>query len=136
PADQVTYATVAATAKRVFEGSFQSFTGTFVAYDAATGEVLWSNDLPEGTESSAAVAYGMVYVGAVGAHYGTGGHLYAFDQATGMERWHADLSGEVGLESPTVANGVVYMTSQDGTVAAFDAKDGEELWSYNIVRIL
>src|SRR3981081_861004 len=48
-------------------------------------------------------------------------------------KWSYTTDGEIGnLISPTVANGVVYVTSYDGMLYALDAHSGAMLWSYAI----
>jgi outer membrane protein assembly factor BamB len=75
--------------------------------------------------SSPAVANGVVYVGSVE------GELYAFDAAgatgcsgapkTCSPLWTATTGGAIYSSSPAVANGVVYVGSDDGKLYAFDA---------------
>jgi outer membrane protein assembly factor BamB len=76
-------------------------------------------------ESSPAVANGVIYVGS------GDDKLYAFDAAgvtgcsgtpaTCTPLWTATTSGVIITSSPTVANGVVYVGSNDGKLYAFDA---------------
>jgi outer membrane protein assembly factor BamB len=66
------------------------------------------------------VANGIVYVGA--------DKLYAFDGATGSVLWSA-TNGSSTASSPAIANGVVYIGSNDNNVYAFDAATGALLWS-------
>jgi outer membrane protein assembly factor BamB len=54
---------------------------------------------------------------------GTGGELVALDVATGAVRWTHQFSAPV-FGAATVANDVVFATSSDGTMYAFDATDG------------
>jgi eukaryotic-like serine/threonine-protein kinase len=81
------------------------------------------------------------------------GHLYAIDATTGCERWAfqtggADnsftivpdttcrLTSTIGVGSsaiqsaPAVANGVVYLSSDDHYVYALDAKTGNKKWTF------
>ncbi len=55
----------------------------------------------------------------------TANGIVALDAATGATRWSGSLgtlgTTAAGLGSPTVANGVVYVGSQDGKLLAFDA---------------
>ncbi len=89
------------------------------AFDQATGAVVWSTTLPAvGSTDAPAVAYGEVFVR-------TANGIVALDAATGATRWSGSLgtlgTTATGLGSPTVANGVVYVGSQDGKLLAFDA---------------
>ncbi len=75
-----------------------------------------------GIASSPAVADGLVYASS------RDGRLYAFDIATGHQRWVASTKGVID-SSPAVANGVVYVGSHDGNLYAFDARTGQQKWS-------
>ena len=48
---------------------------------------------------------------------------------TGEEKW-SYLTGGIVDSSPAVADGVVYVGSQDHTLYALDARTGKRLWSY------
>ena len=72
--------------------------------------------------SSAAVANGIVYVGA------DDGNLYAFDARSGAPLWKAATGGQI-FSSPAVADGLVYVGSNDGRVYAFDAETGAVRWA-------
>jgi len=115
------------------------------AIDAASGKVIWRFDphvrLDLSIEGSAdartnrgvAVWAGKVYVG-------TGdGRLVAIDAATGAQVWATPVcdptqSGITG--APRVARGEVFMgysgadSHARGSIAAFDASTGKELWRF------
>jgi len=101
------------------------------AFNATTGAVLWSVS-PGGSLSipgdSPAVAKGMVYIGAsvTGQHGSSSGTLYALNARTGKTVWSAPVASGI-TSSPAVANGVVYVGSDDGTLYAFNAKTGVQL---------
>jgi outer membrane protein assembly factor BamB len=101
------------------------------ALNATTGAVLWSAS-PGGPLSilgdSPAVAKGTVYIGASvpGQHGSSSGVLYALKARTGKIIWSAPVASGI-TSSPAVANGVVYVGSDDGTLYAFNAKTGAEL---------
>src|SRR5258708_2365751 len=77
-------------------------------------KLLWTYEAGDAIESSAAIANGVVYVGA-----GTG-YLYAVDLATGKERWKYKVTGDLGIgeSSPAVANGTVFIGDLAGTFHA------------------
>jgi outer membrane protein assembly factor BamB len=105
--------------------------GVLAAFNAETGTVLWSES-PGGPTAilgdSPAVAKSMVYIGASvpGQHGSFSGMLYALNAKTGKTMWSASVASGV-TSSPAVANGVVYVGSDDGTLYAFNAKTGAEL---------
>jgi len=68
------------------------------------------------------VGSGVPYVGA-------GGSVYALKASTGARLWNYPTGSNVS-SSPAVANGVVYVGSQDHSVYALDAATGVKLWSY------
>ena len=86
----------------------------FAAFDAASGDGLWSTSVAGSVNSSPAVADGVVYVGA------QNGTLYAFDTA-GQSLWSGPSCCTASGSSPAVAGGVVFVAGGDGTVSAFDA---------------
>jgi outer membrane protein assembly factor BamB len=106
--------------------------GKLYAFDAATGAPIWRTSYTGGSVlSSPAVANGIVYVGS------EGGNLRAFDatgssaqcSGTGAGRtcnplWTA-ITGTIPPNavdsSPAVANGVVYVGSNEDDIYAFDA---------------
>ena len=84
------------------------------AFDAASGDGLWSTSVAGSVNSSPAVADGVVYVGA------QNGTLYAFDTAR-QSLWSGPSCCTASGSSPAVAGGVVFVAGGDGTVSAFDA---------------
>ena len=55
--------------------------------------------------------------------------VYCLDASTGKERWSFFTEGPVRL-APTVANGKVYVGSDDGWVYCLEAESGGLLWKY------
>lgn len=112
------------------------------AFDARTGEPLWSFQYPttyvdefgfdDGPRSSPTVADGIVYT------YGAQGMLHALDLETGRKLWHADLQEWYGARkgffgtasAPLVAQGRVHIIvgGKDFGIGAFDAKTGKLKW--------
>ena len=92
--------------------------GFFYAVDARTGEQLWRSEIGW-TSSAPAVADGVVAVGALDEF--SPGAIYALDAESGKVIWQYDLR----WASPTVADGVVYVTS-GGSLYAFRAGDPTE----------
>lgn len=71
-------------------------------------------------------------VGANGAVYfgsSANGKLYCLDAAAGQIRWTQLTGGPIRL-APTVADGRVYVASDDGCVVCLQARDGAEIWKF------
>ncbi len=95
---------------------------------------LWTTNLnsQEGIFSSPAVANGTVYIGDQCNISGpfleplcnNPPYFFALNAATGAVRWTAINTPHAILSSPGVANGLVFVGSEDGNVYAFDAAGG------------
>jgi outer membrane protein assembly factor BamB len=96
-----------------------------VRLDGATGAVVWQSPaiIDQPGNSSPAIGSGLVVVGS------NGGHLYAFDAATGGARWDYQADGVVHLASPLIAAGRVYLAGGDQSdkVHAIDLASGVAL---------
>jgi outer membrane protein assembly factor BamB len=109
--------------------------GNLYAIDLATGKVLWKaaaagRDL----DTSPAVAGGRVFI--VGEEAASGrATLYAFpakpsNTASVKPLWtYSPTRFAIGVNSPTVAGGTVYVGLGDLTVRAFSAATGKQIWS-------
>jgi outer membrane protein assembly factor BamB len=86
--------------------------GGLFALNATTGALLWSSALG----GAPAVADGVVYI--VG-----GNDVYALNATTGAFLWSYATGGGVSTR-PAIANGVVYIGSDDGNVYAFGLTGG------------
>ncbi|HUS81144.1 MAG TPA: PQQ-binding-like beta-propeller repeat protein [Armatimonadota bacterium] len=69
-----------------------------------------------------AAAGGMIYFGSSGDH-----QVHALDAATGRERWSFFTGGPVRF-APYVADGKVYVGSDDGHLYCLGATDGAAVW--------
>lgn len=95
--------------------------GILYALDAASGTERWQFRISEYvTRSSPAVIEGTVYIGG-------GFGFHAIDAMTGQQRWSVPVK-YAGQASPTIANGVVIVTSQEGWIYGLDAGTGETVW--------
>src|SRR4029077_11536608 len=70
-------------------------------------------------DSSPAVANGVLY-------FATDTFLYAADARTGVRLWRRPIPANGA--SVAVANQVVFVEVSDGTMRAFDAASGRQLW--------
>jgi outer membrane protein assembly factor BamB len=90
--------------------------GFVYALNANNGEKIWSQSLGNKIETSPfSVASGAVYVGS------NTGNLYTLNATNGEILWNYTISesSHAALSSPVVANGIVYIGSDDHTVYAF-----------------
>ena len=90
------------------------------------GELLWSYKTEDYQPLAVTngVLYGYGYVDL--KHY-----LYAVNPATGELIWRFQTGGRVS--APAVANGFVYVRSEDSFVYALYEQNGEQLWRYRAV---
>ncbi len=107
--------------------------GKLYAFDAATGQKKGVADVGDSTSSSPTIADGLIYIGS------DDGNLYAFDttmagQSNWVPKWVAATNPATPTKqrgiasSPAVANGLVYVSSRDGKLYAFDATGGQPKW--------
>ena len=104
-------------------------TATVHAFAADTGTVLWSAEM-----SSAKKNRGSRFGGGVsyddGKVYATDGlgDVVAFNAADGKEIWRTKPGGPL-RGAPTVANGSLYVLSQDNQLFALSQADGKTQWA-------
>ena len=108
---------------RQFRGT-PTLTGTSSATLPATLKVLWTYQLGEIIESSAAIANGVVYVG------GGDGDLVALDLASGKLRWKYTTGNLIGESSPAVGTDLVYVGDLAGLFHAVRLTDGSKAWTF------
>lgn len=108
--------------------------GSVHALDAASGLMLWSTSPTEDAIwPSPAVADGLVLVGSLD-HY-----MYGLEVSSGELVWRTELDYRIHA-SPSVANGVAYIATDEGETPdpdarygfkayALNASSGEVLWS-------
>jgi glucose dehydrogenase len=94
------------------------------ALDAVTGQRLWTFETDFGVFSSPTILNGVVYVGS------NDDNLYALSLVSGELVWKRALGYAVSVESPAIADGVVYESTEFGRrVFALDAATGRKRWS-------
>src|SRR5882672_566527 len=88
-----------------------------------TLKVIWTFDMGDVIETSAAIVDGTVFAGSAA------GELVALDLESGSVRWKY-RTGELGESSPAVANGVVYIGDLTGVLHAVDVHSGKAMWTF------
>jgi outer membrane protein assembly factor BamB len=103
--------------------------GSVRAFDARTGAVIWASQTPteKGGERS---LYGGGVAYDQGRIYATNGigYVAALDERNGGIIWKVRPGGPL-RGSPTVANGSVYVMSQDNQIYSLKESDGSTDWS-------
>lgn len=100
--------------------------GIFSALDAATGAVLWpKNDLGPGEVGTPMVADGLVFVASGLLEVGPSDRITALEVKDGSERWHFAVPDGQPVYNGAVADGAVYVASNNGNVYRLDEKTGK-----------
>ena len=99
-------------------------TGVAISAPPATLKLLWKYEVGDSIDSSAAIADGVVYVGA------GNGDLVAVDLASGKLRWKYSTQNYIGESSPAVGQNAVYIGDLGGILHAVRTDDGKQLWTF------
>lgn len=104
--------------------------GTVVAMDAETGDVVWRRELrSESRRDRMSFGGGIGFdSGRIYAHSGFR-FLVALDAATGNEIWRTEADTPF-QSAPTINGGRVYVTTDDNQLYAFDTDNGEYIWAH------
>lgn len=96
---------------------------SFYCLDASNGDLVWSY-ATDGFFGAVSAAYwdNRVYAG------NSEGSFYCFNALDGSVIWSTQLGDWVN--PPYVDNGIVYVSSSNGYIRAFDGISGVEQWSY------
>ena len=98
--------------------------GGVIAF-SSTNETLWRKDLTGPVQTSPLYADGVIFVGTNEAH----GTFYALDATNGDVLWDFTPSpGDYILSQPIVADGDVYLSSDNGIVYQFECHQTGEGW--------
>lgn len=103
---------------------FGSLGGNVDALNASNGSLLWSYDIGP-VYSSPDVINGVVYIAADST-------VYAFNALNGVKLWNNTISSAYWAieSSPAVANGVLFIGSNNHNLYALNATNGKQLWAY------
>jgi outer membrane protein assembly factor BamB len=103
--------------------------GSVQAFDAASGSQLWRVSTVKGDENQSARFGGGVSVEGARVYAANGiGEVVALDANSGAEAWRIKPGGPL-RGSPTLANGQVYVVSQDNQLFALDQGSGQIVWT-------
>jgi outer membrane protein assembly factor BamB len=102
--------------------------GLLTAFDAGTGAMLWSKQLPGQNDftSPPTAAGGMVFTGGAGL----GGTAYAVDGTAGAVLWTASVQGG-DVSSPALSADAVFFNYACVQAYAFSRTDGTMLWHHD-----
>jgi len=114
---------------RVFFGSMFVALRNLFAFDAASGEKLWSSGGLGSIVSSplltSASADGAVVVG------GFDGYVRAFGQKSGRQIWKVATRDHVYASPAQLADGRIVVASTDGSLYALDPERGDIVWAFD-----
>ena len=103
--------------------------GVVHAFSADSGNALWTSSTVKGDENRQARFGGGVSVEGARVFATNGvGDVVAFDANSGAEVWRAKPGGPL-RGAPTLANGNVYVLSQDNQLFALGQDDGTVIWT-------
>jgi outer membrane protein assembly factor BamB len=96
--------------------------GKLVALSMRDGHVVWSHNIPPGTESSPLAWQNSVYFG------DQAGTVYSLNARTGHVNWTYSAKGAV-KGGPALAYGRLYFGDYGGHVYALDPANGHQIWA-------
>jgi len=97
--------------------------GPLTALNAKTGKVAWTSSVVTDLRAPPTVLGHVLYVASFE------GTLYALDTRTGAVLWSAPGGCCVFDQAPVVSDGRVFQMRTDGTLTAYNAADGTQLWT-------
>lgn len=103
---------------------------TVYAFDAEDGSVVWATERGGNVGSPVAVAERTVYAGHASPRDGVN-EIVALDAADGSIQWQRATEDGI-VAAPAIMDGVVYASTNAGTVYALDATDGTERWRQSL----
>src|SRR5260370_1434368 len=118
-----------------------SMNGTLYALDASSGHEKWSYQPGSFVPLSPIIANGMVYVVSDGSDAngteaeGPNDENYtstvdALDAVSGISKWTYQTADRISpLSSPIIANGRIYILSENGNLDVLNALSGSKIWT-------
>lgn len=134
---QLFEATVDGTTRKLVGAGQKS--GIFYVFDAESGEKVWNTSIgyggiDGGMHGEASIGEGRVLAWSNnGYHHGMPPKKHpisikALDAATGKHLWVINHAQPAAIVPGYLANDVYFVGSLDGTIQAYGAKDGKQLW--------
>jgi outer membrane protein assembly factor BamB len=109
---------VAVDGQRAFAASYK---GSIVAYDVASGKVLWERSLRAPLSAGPGVGDGLLVMGS------SKGDVIAWSQQDGAQRWRVRINSEI-LSAAAIGGGLVVVRGVDGKLHGLSASNGSENW--------
>ena len=106
---------------------YATASGKVVGMSLKDGQAIWTRQLPGKVYATPAVSDNILVVPC------TDGTIYAFNAATGEDKWHVVTTKAI-VASPTIFKKTVYVGGSDEYFRAIRLKDGKLLWSWSGVR--
>ena len=105
--------------------------GVAVAVELDSGRVRWRYDTDDSARiGTPTIGNGLVYLATLeGGGPGTR-HIHALDAVTGERAWVMDSPGDAPAFAPALFRRRAFISSEDGSVTAVDARSGALLWRY------
>jgi len=99
------------------------------ALDALLGTQQWVTPALGSAIAAPAVSDTLVYLYVGNPSSGQSANLYAFDPATGQQKWSVPTGAFSAGAIPEVAGDLIYVTPTDGMLHVFDALTGKKIWT-------
>ncbi len=91
------------------------------------GKPLWKKWLGDPLMSMPAIAGGAVYMAFPNSRGDSKYYVAAFDLTSGKELWKNSIASEI-ITAPVIDGDTVYLATVDGSLVAFDRRDGAKIW--------
>jgi len=98
------------------------------AINLTSGSKIWNYTTSGWVMSTPAYYNGTIYVGSGQWPQGEK-KIYAI-YTNGSLRWSYTTGDNIGLSSPVISDGILYMGGHDGTLRALYASNGTQIWTY------
>jgi outer membrane protein assembly factor BamB len=95
--------------------------GCLNALNASTGSLIWSTAVGSG-DATPVIVGDTLYLS-------DSGSAYALDSSNGALKWNSTLRAGATYNSPTVANGIVYVGCEGNDFYALNASSGLSIWN-------